>query len=286
MHRGNVLPTIVIATQDRRDRLLTTLARLEALDERPRIIVVDNASIDGTASAVARRHPGIEVIHCGQPMGAAARTLGVRAAATPLVAFSDDDSWWASGALTRAAELFDAHPALGLVAARIVVEPGARADRTCAAMRDSPLPSGRTLPGPRLLGFLACGAIVRRSAFLGCGGFHRRFGFGGEEHLLALDLAAAGWDLSYAQDVVAHHEPVPGPRGWQASRQLRNELWSAWLRRPLPRAVRLTLAVLRSGRGRTALRAALRGVPWVLRERRVVPAHVEGWLRLLERSRR
>lgn len=41
--------------------------------------------------------------------------------------------------------------------------------------------------GLRVLGFVACKAVVRRSAFLGCGGFHRHFGIGGEERLLTVD---------------------------------------------------------------------------------------------------
>jgi GT2 family glycosyltransferase len=186
------LPTIVLATRDRRERVLATLARLDELAERPRVVVVDDASTDGTASAVRGRFPDVTVIASRQDIGSAARTVGVEAAETPLVAFSDDDSWWAPGALRRAVEVFDAYPRLGLIAARILVEPDGRLDPTCAAMRDSPLPSDMQLPGPPVLGFLACGAVARRSAVLACGGFHARFGFGGEEHLLAVDMAAAG----------------------------------------------------------------------------------------------
>jgi GT2 family glycosyltransferase len=275
-----MLPTVVIATHDRRDRLLATLGHFADLDDRPPVVVVDNASTDGTAEAVRHHHPWAEVIRCERPVGPAARTLGARAARTPLVAFNDDDSWWPPGALRRAVELFDRHPRLGLLAARIVVEPGARPDPTCVAMRESPLPPAA--PGPRVMGFLACGAVVRRSAFLEAGGFDPRFGFGGEEELLCIDMTAAGWELAYAEEVVAHHEPAPGTRAGRGPRQVRNQLWSAWLRRPLPGALRRTLALTRGRTGGLGLRSAVRGLPWVLRERRVVPAHVEGWLRLLE----
>jgi hypothetical protein len=49
------------------------------------------------------------------------------------------------------------------------------------------------LPGPPVLGFIACGGIVRRAAFLEVGGFNSRLGVGGEEELLAVDLTARGW---------------------------------------------------------------------------------------------
>ena len=278
------MPTIVIATRDRRPRLLETLDRLRGLPEQPPIVVADTGSSDGTQAAVAREFPEVELIQCSPRLGSAARTLGVRAAATPLVAFSDDDSWWAAGALRRAADHFARHPRLGLLAPRILVEPDGRLDPTCEEMRDGPLAVEGAVPGPPVLGFLGCGAIVRRDAVLACGGFHRHFGFGGEEQLLAVDLASAGWDLAYVDDVVAHHEPEPGPRDWQDSSELRNQLWSAWLRRPLPRAAALTVRVVYAGRirGLRALVAALSGAPWVLRERRRIPPHVEASLRALE----
>lgn len=278
------LPTVVIATRNRRERLLATLGRLCSLPDRPRIVVVDNASEDGTATAVREVYPSVRLIEAGDGIGSAARTLGARAAETPLVAFSDDDSWWAPGALRRAVEVFEAYPDLALLAARIVVEPRGALDPTCESMRDSPLDAERPLPGPPILGFLACGAVARRSAFLACGGFHPRYGFGGEEHLLAVDMASAGWGLAYVDEVVVHHQPVPGPRAWRGTSELRNRLWSAWLRRPLPSAVRLTIAmaVCRDG-GVRALLAALRGLPWIAGERRVVPARVEASLRALER---
>jgi GT2 family glycosyltransferase len=280
------LPTVVIATRNRRERLLATLGQLCSLPDRPPIVVIDNASEDGTAAAVSRVYPGVRLIEATDGIGSAARMLGVRAADTPLVAFSDDDSWWAPCALRRAVEVFEAYPDLGLIAARIVVEPRGALDPTCERMRDSPLSAERPLPGPPVLGFLACGAVVRRSAVLACGGFHPRYGFGGEEHLLAVDMASAGWDLAYVDDVVAHHQPVPGPRAWSGTSELRNRLWSAWLRRPLPRAVRLTIGmtVRRDGGGR-ALLTALPGLSWIARERRVVPARVEASLRALDVER-
>jgi len=284
--RQSPLPTIVIATRNRRPRLLATLTRLERLAERPPVVVVDHASTDGTVSAISERFPDLKVIQSPRNIGSAARTLGVEAADTPLIAFSDDDSWWAPDALRRAADLFKAYPRLGLIAARILVEPDGRLDPTCAAMRDSPLRSDIPLPGPPVLGFLACGAVARRSAVLACGGFHARYGFGGEEHLLAVDLTSAGWGLAYVDEVVAHHEPESGPRSWQGTDELRNKLWSTWLRRPLARAARRTLELTIDGNrhGVSALVAAMRGLPWVLRERRVIPEDVERSLRLLERA--
>jgi N-acetylglucosaminyl-diphospho-decaprenol L-rhamnosyltransferase len=254
--------------------LLRTLDLLAALPERPPVCVVDNASTDGTAGAVRHRHRDVLVIELPENMGAAARNVGAAALETPHVAFNDDDSWWEP---RRAAQTFAAHPRLALLAAHVLVGPDQHVDPTCVEMEASPLPRNGA-PGPAVLGFLACGAVVRRSAFLEAGGFEPRFGVGGEEHLLAVDLAAAGWDLAYVPAVRAQHRPAPSAdRGHRARRQLRNDFWSAWLRRPAPAALRQTARLLSPADRATwsAFGAAVRGLPWVLRRRHVVPPDVE-----------
>ena len=91
--------TVVVASQNRREELLTTLPRHEAP-----VVLVDNASTDGTAEAVRAAHPEVTVIALDRNVGARARTVGVRRAGTPFVAFADDDSWWAPGDLARAVD--------------------------------------------------------------------------------------------------------------------------------------------------------------------------------------
>src|SRR5215210_9313034 len=271
---------VAIATRERPTELAHVLDRLLALPERPPVVVADNGSADGTPAAIRARFPQVEVLELGENRGAAARNAAAAALGTPYVAFSDDDSWWAPGALGRAADVLDAHPRLGLLAGRILVGPQDQLDPVCEQMARSPLPAAPGAAGPAVLGFVACGAIVRREAFEQVGGFDSRYGIGGEETPLALDLAAAGWQLAYVDSVVAHHHPAGGgQRPGRRAAMLRNEMWSAWLRRPVPAAARRTAELIaRSGaRAHTAagVAQAVRGVRWVARERRVVPAHVE-----------
>jgi N-acetylglucosaminyl-diphospho-decaprenol L-rhamnosyltransferase len=282
--------SVVVITRSRVHGLASTLDRLERDAGAAEIIVVDNASTDGTAAMVRERHPRVRLIRSEVNLGAAGRNLGVAAARTPYVAFSDDDSHWARGALRRAAEVLDRHPRLGLVAARLLVGEGMELDPTCLGMAASPLPGSGALPGPPVLGFLACAAVVRAAAHRGAGGFAPRLGVGGEEELFAVDLAERGWDLCYVDAVVAHHHPS-ALRDPAARRrvQARNRLWSLWLRRPLGVACRGSLDTLRDTDGATARRAlvdAARGLPWVLRARRRVSPAIEAQLRLLETSTR
>lgn len=216
--------SVVIITRDRAERLREVLARLTALPEQPPVLVVDNGSTDATPRAIAETR-GVQGIFLGRNAGAAGRNIGVATARTPYVAFSDDDSWWAPGALRRASELFEQHPRLALIGARVLVGPGERLDPTCLEMKHSTLARESDLPGPSILGFIACGAIVRRAAFLSAGGFHPRFEVGGEEGLLAIDLARAGGGRAYCEDIVAHHYPdARGERPLRRARMVRNDL--------------------------------------------------------------
>ncbi|HEY3978701.1 MAG TPA: glycosyltransferase [Streptosporangiaceae bacterium] len=282
--------TVVIITRDRRRELERTLDRMTALPGAPPVIVVDNASADGSAAA-AERYTGVQVIRAPGNLGAVGRNLAVGRVGTPYVAFCDDDTWWEPEAPGRAAALLDAHPGLASVTGRILVEPGGQEDPITPELRHSPVPAPAWLPGPALLSILAGASMLRVSAFGAAGGFSPRLWLGGEEELLALDLAAAGWWMCWHPDVVVHHA-ASAARDSRERRMLgiRNTLWTAWLRRPVPGAARHTMAVLRSvPRDRAsglAVARAVRGLPWVIRERRVIPPAVEAGLRLLEAPRR
>jgi GT2 family glycosyltransferase len=280
--------TVVIATRNRREELTRTVRRLGELAPAPPVIVVDNGSDDGTAQAVRGRFPDVKVLALRRNLGAVARNLGVRAARMPYVAFSDDDSWWAAGALQRAVAVLDRHPGLALVAARTLVGPEQHADPLTAVMAGSPLPRAAGAPGPSVLGFLACSAVLRRDAFLQVGGFSPVLFQVGEETLLAYDLAAAGWQLCYLEDVVAHHHPSASrPDGrHHRSVERRNAVLTAWMRRPLRVAAGRAGALARESPRDPAARIALVGVlarlPAALRHRAPLPAAVERQARLLE----
>ncbi|EID53093.1 glycosyltransferase family 2 protein [Saccharomonospora xinjiangensis] len=272
--------SVVIATRDRARDLANTLTRLRALNPVPPIIVVDNGSTDDTADRVRAGFPGVRLIRLPENVGMAARNLGVEAADTPYVAFSDDDSWWAQGSLTQAEVLFDAYPRVGLVAATTLVGPECRRDPVCDEMAGSPLGTAPDLPGPRVLGFLACSAVVRRSAFLDAGGFNPLLHFGAEEKLLAYDLAARGWELCYVDRLRAHHHPSANRPSvsWRRRIERRNNVLITWMRRPAGDCARTAGLLLRDP---LAAAGALRRLPGALGARRRLPDHVERRIREL-----
>jgi hypothetical protein len=114
---------------------------------------------------------------------------------------------------------------------------------------------------------------VRRSAFLSVGGFDDVVRFPGEEERLTLDLASAGWLLSYVDDLVMHHHPSPsrGPAAQRQAQIVRSALLTATMRRPLPDAWGLASAGLRAGGpARAGVLSAVPRLPAALRNRRVI----------------
>jgi len=269
---------VVVLTCNRRESLRRTLTQLCAWPEAVPVAVADNGSTDGTTEMLRADFPGVTHLRGDTNIGAAGRNRGAEWAATvartPYVAFCDDDCWWGRGSLSRACALFDAHPRVGALTARVLVGESEREDPTSRVMAHSPLPSAG-LPGRAILGLMAGATAFRTDAFRAAGGYEPRFFIGGEETVLALDLAAAGWQLLYAPVLVVHHWPSP-LRDVRARRRLleRNAIWAAWLRLPVPMACRATAAALpRLWRehGIAGVIETLRAVPWITHERRVVP---------------
>ena len=282
---------VVVITHQRRAELLLALDRLRALPERPHVVVVDNGSTDGTSDAVRARFPEVELISSPENLGAVGRNVAVARLDTAYVAFCDDDTWWEPGSLATAADILDAHPRLAVVTARILVEPGGEEDPIVPELRDSPVRGAPWLPGPALGSFLAGASVLRRDAFLEVGGFSERLWLGGEEELMAGDLAAAGWELCYLSELTVHHQASRTRDPHRRRRNgIRNTLWTIWLRRPLRPALRRTLYLLATlPRDRVTaqgLGEALRGIPWVLRHRRVLPPHAEARFAALEEAQR
>lgn len=283
--------TVVIATRNRCAELMRTLGKLAELRPRPPVVVVDNASTDATVSATeaaADQFGDVSLIQLPHNAGAVARNAGVDAARTAYVAFADDDSWWATDALPRAEQVFEQYPRVGLLAARTLVGPDEHGDPVSERMSASPLGRAPDLPGPSVLGFLACSSIVRRDAFLDAGGFSRLLHFGGEEELLAYDLAAAGWQLCYVDSLRAHHHPslIREDRLQRDVRLLRNQALVTWMRRPVPVAVRSSLQLLRRTLcyppAALAAAGAMARLPVALAQRQRLPDDVERCIRLLD----
>jgi N-acetylglucosaminyl-diphospho-decaprenol L-rhamnosyltransferase len=267
-----------------------TLLRLQQLSDNAQIVVVDNGSTDETWNHLVTHFPHVTSLRAAHNVGAAARTIGAMAVDVPYIAFCDDDSWWTEGSLSRAADVLDAYPRLALLAGQLTIHRTGRSDPLNVAMADG-LPRVDGTPGVPVLGFLACAAVVRRSAFLSAGGFSDKWHIGGEELPLALDLASAGWQLAYIEEVRAVHDPSHQRDAYTRRRTTtRNDAWCTWSRRSVRGAVSRTVELLHCAwadrAARDGLLDALRGAVPILLARRPVSADIERQLAALDAKRR
>ena len=279
--------TIIVLAHNCCAQLLSTLESLHRLPERWPIIVVDNGSTDNTAAAVALRFRHVMLIRCKRNLGAAARNIGVACAHTPYVAFCDYDTQWEPGALNCAVRLLDNASDVAVLSACVQVGATRELDRACVLLHNTWASAHPR--APQMLDFMAGACVMRTRAFYDVGGYWPPLFAGGEEALMALDLAERGWRIIYAKDVVIRRFSVrarnPGPH---EKLMVRNAIWVAWMRRPLRMAwhetrVQLIRAHIQTMFWRTLLKVLI-GLPRALQRRKVISPAVEEMTALVDRA--
>jgi GT2 family glycosyltransferase len=120
--------SIIIVTFNSAAHIGACLASLDAaLDGlASEVIVVDNASADGTAAAVRAQFPGVRVIETGNNRGfAAGINAGFAVASGRYVVWLNPDSAVVSGHFRDVIHWLDAHPETGIAGVRLVDSTGA-----------------------------------------------------------------------------------------------------------------------------------------------------------------
>jgi GT2 family glycosyltransferase len=85
------------------------------------IVVVDNASTDGSATAVSCRWPQVKLIEAGSNLGfARANNLGIRQASGELILLLNPDTMPRGAAIDRLVAILDARPHVAVVGPRLV----------------------------------------------------------------------------------------------------------------------------------------------------------------------
>jgi N-acetylglucosaminyl-diphospho-decaprenol L-rhamnosyltransferase len=115
--------SIIIVSYNARDdleRCLDSLVRSKIRIDHE-IVVVDNASTDGSADAVRARWTGVRVIEAGSNLGfARANNLGIRNTFGELILLLNGDTMVAPRAIDALVERLDARPDVAVVGPRLV----------------------------------------------------------------------------------------------------------------------------------------------------------------------
>lgn len=217
----------VIVTWNSRETAVRCLGHLAAVPVE-RVILVDNASADGTADAVKSGHPGVELVALEWEHGlAAAYNRGAARGSAPLVLFLNDDVFVDDDAVRTLVDALDGRRSAVAAAGRLV-DPDDGS--TQAEYLPQPFPTLASLAAMlagrgRAPGNLndfdtvvvdqppgAC-LLVRRDAFDDAGGWDEDFEFWYEDVDLARRLKARGEVLYVPGAPVAH-------AGGQSARRL------------------------------------------------------------------
>jgi N-acetylglucosaminyl-diphospho-decaprenol L-rhamnosyltransferase len=131
--------SIVIVTHESSDDIVDCVGSIEPSVGRAtyEVILVDNASEDGTADLVTDAFPWVRVIRKDRRHGFATNcNIGATAAAGRHLLFLNPDTTLTSGAIDALVDHLEANPGVGLVGPRLIFPDG------------SPQPSARRFPRP------------------------------------------------------------------------------------------------------------------------------------------
>lgn len=179
--------SFVIVNYNRKDELLITLSKTKELvadnASEYEIVVVDNASTDGTADAVKSDFPEVVLIENPVNTGAPAWNLGFEKAKGDYFIILDDDSHIVSG-LEEGLEYMEKNPKVGILALNVVSGPYT-SDRW--GWKD----------GQNIAGFIGCGAIFRKETYKKIGGYAEWMFLYVNEWELSLRCINAGYDVRF-----------------------------------------------------------------------------------------
>jgi N-acetylglucosaminyl-diphospho-decaprenol L-rhamnosyltransferase len=192
------------------------------------IVVVDNASTDGSADVIASERPDVCLIRNPENRGfAAAANQAIRSTSADVIVLLNPDSIVRAAAIDALEEAVRSHPRAGVVAPLILnpdgsVQPTKRAFPTLwqSALHglvglfwpNNPGTRAYTLADakldePRTVGWVAAtGVAMRREAFESVDGFDERFFFFVEDVDLCKRLWDAGWEVWFDPRAVLVHE--------------------------------------------------------------------------------
>lgn len=213
--------TAVVVNHQGAAYLPRCLDALEGQEGLAEILVIDNASTDGSAAAAAARGGLVRLVEAGGNLGpAAARNLGLAQVRTPWVLFVDNDVYLPEGAVASLLAAAQDEPRVALVQPRSVFagEPtrvhydgGSLHHLGLFSLRNwyGSLDCARAAdPAPRVAvdGAISLCLLGRVDALRALGGFDPRYFILFEDLDLSYRVRAAGWRILSLPGVLVEHD--------------------------------------------------------------------------------
>jgi len=237
--------SVVVLTHSRRElveRALTSVMKQDI--ENLEVIVVDNASTDGTADLIRERFPSARLLILAENMGIRGRNEGFKTASGDVIVSLDDDIELVDpNTLRRIRKSFTGSSVLGALSLRICDDP--ETGECAAAHWWHPVPREKFQDRQFETDHINEAAVAfRRIALEKVGGYYEALFWGGEEWDLCLGLMDAGYEIRYLPETVWHLAPRGSLDGRPDPRHvllIRNRCWIAVRRLPLFSALAFVL---------------------------------------------
>ena len=262
------------------------------------VIVVDNASTDGSHEMIESKYPMVRAIGLATNTGfTGACNVGIRAAQGNLVALLNNDTEAADNWLEELVSAFDRHQNAGIIASKLMLFDRRDVFHAAGDLFRSDGTSSNRGVWQKDVGqygegyvFSACGGAAgyRREMLNQVGLLDESFFFSLEDVDLAWRAQLQGWKTVYAPSAVVYHRLSATGGGTTASyhdgrnsiyvliKDVPNSVWRTYWTSILWRQIILAWQALRSWRGKDA-RARLRGqlagicaIPILLSRRRMI----------------
>ncbi|MEE4356960.1 MAG: glycosyltransferase family 2 protein [Desulfococcaceae bacterium] len=239
---------VIVTWNKKKDviRLLECLKNIDYPKDRLFLLVVDNASTDGTAETLASEYPQVELLRNPENLGGAGgfnagmrRTLENRPEAEYLWLL-DNDVIPETNALKSLVSVMEKHPHAALCGSRIMdtdnpremIEAGAFIDyRIGDVIRHMPSPEERKNPHAvfRVDYAAACSLLARSSAVRKMGVWHEKFFIYWDDMEWGARFTAAGYEVLAANASVVFHPSWIGRTSdhsavWRSYYRTRNAL--------------------------------------------------------------
>jgi GT2 family glycosyltransferase len=224
----NVSVTVALVTRNRKAELRGALHSVLEQDGNPEIVVIDDASTDGTSEMVRKEFPSVSLHRHEQALGTTqSRNRITSLAGGDIVVHLDDDARFTSKAtVTQTVSEFD-HPRVAVVAIPFNdVVTGRQVERNRRAPDDDVWVAAT---------YTGATYAARTDIFRRVGGYDREYWMYGEERDLSLRLLAEGFVTRMGRTSPALHHVSPVRSLWRSDvLGRRNEIVWAWRSFPTP----------------------------------------------------
>jgi GT2 family glycosyltransferase len=175
----------IVLSYNRRNEVIFTIEKLKELKQtlpfELEIIVVDNASIDDTSKDILTLHPDIVLITKIKNNGVAGWNDGFAIATQPYFLVLDDDSHMESG-LPEAISYMESNNDLGILALNIT---------------GGTYETSNWKDKEEAIGFIGCGAIIRKEVYQKNGGFAEWLHVYGHEWEYGIRVIDSGFKIRF-----------------------------------------------------------------------------------------